>query len=136
MTDDIILLSGDVEEDQCDAAVGGGSLVAYTCRAPDKETGNEDSVAAIPYGPDAVVLAIADGAGGLPGGRRASRTAIHSLKSSLETAQSETMLLRTAILDGIETANNAVLALGNGSATTLTIVTIEGHIARSYQVGD
>ena len=46
------------------------------------------------------------------------------------------MLLRTAILDGIEAANKAVLALGNGSATTMTVVTIEGHTVRSYQVGD
>ncbi|MDH5345346.1 MAG: protein phosphatase 2C domain-containing protein, partial [Gammaproteobacteria bacterium] len=51
-------------------------------------------------------------------------------------AMSETMLLRTAVLNGIEAANEAVLALGTGSATTLTVVTIEGHMARSYQVGD
>ena len=47
-----------------------------------------------------------------------------------------TMLLRTAIISGIEAANAAVLALGNGSATTLTVITIEGRLARSYQVGD
>lgn len=47
-----------------------------------------------------------------------------------------TLLLRTAILNGIEAANEAVLAIGNGSATTLTVVTIEGLIARSYQIGD
>ena len=45
---------------------------------------------------------------------------------------SETMLLRTAILNGIE----AVLSLANGSATTMTVATIEGLIARMYQVGD
>ena len=136
MTDDMIMLAGDQASDQCSAMIGGGSMVAYTSRAPDKTTDNEDTVAAIPYGPDAVVLAIADGAGGLPGGRRASQTAISSLQASLTVAASETMLLRTAILDGIEAANDAVLALGNGSATTLTVVTVEGHTARSYQVGD
>jgi serine/threonine protein phosphatase PrpC len=46
------------------------------------------------------------------------------------------MLLRTAILNGIDAANAAVLAIGNGSATTLTVITIEGRIARAYQVGD
>jgi serine/threonine protein phosphatase PrpC len=46
------------------------------------------------------------------------------------------MLLRTAILNGIDAANEAVIALGNGSATTLTVVTIEGKIARSFQIGD
>jgi serine/threonine protein phosphatase PrpC len=136
MSEEIILLDGNESADQRTATVGGGTMVAFTSRAPDKTTDNEDSVAAIPYGPDAVVLAIADGAGGLPGGRRASQTAIQSLKESLNSAEAETMLLRTAILDGIEAANAAVLALGNGSATTLTVVTVEGHVARSYQVGD
>ena len=136
MTDETILLDGAVEPDRAEASIGGGSLLAYTCRAPDKTTDNEDCVAAIPYGPDAVVLVVADGAGGLPGGRRAAQTAVRSLQDSLDVAMSETMLLRTAILNGIDAANDAVRALGNGSATTLTIVTIEGHVARSYQVGD
>ena len=46
------------------------------------------------------------------------------------------MLLRTAILNGIETANAAVQGLGNGSATTLTVITIEGLTVRSYHIGD
>ena len=136
MTHVTIMLDGATEPDETAAGIGGGSLVALTRRAPDKDTENEDTVAAIPYGPDAVVLVVADGAGGLPGGRRASRTAVQSLQDSLDVAMSETMLLRTAILNGIEAANEAVRALGNGSATTLTIVTVEGHTARSYQVGD
>jgi serine/threonine protein phosphatase PrpC len=136
MSDDILLLDGSSEADQLETSVGGGSMVAYTCRAPDKVTDNEDSVAAIPCGPDAVVLVIADGAGGLPAGRRASATAVRSLEVSLNVAMSETMLLRTAILNGIEAANDAVLALGNGSATTMTVVTIEGRVVRSYQIGD
>jgi PPM family protein phosphatase len=51
-------------------------------------------------------------------------------------ALEKTTLLRTAVLNGIETANQAVRDLGNGSATTLTVVTIEGRLARSYQIGD
>jgi serine/threonine protein phosphatase PrpC len=136
MTGGIIFLDGAQQAESQTATVGGGSLVAYTVPAPDKVTGNEDSVAAIPYGPAAVVLIVADGAGGLPAGRRASRTAIRSLEKSLEVAMHETMLLRTAVLNGIDAANDAVLALGNGSATTLTVVTIEGRIARCYQIGD
>jgi serine/threonine protein phosphatase PrpC len=121
---------------EIDTMVGGGALVAYSCPSPDKETANEDSVAAIPYGPDAAVLVIADGAGGLPAGRRASRMAVRSLEKSLCEAHSETMLLRTAILNGIEGANEAVLSLATGSATTMTVVTIEGLLVRTYQVGD
>ncbi len=132
----MILLDGTDEPEQLDTPIGGGVMIAYSCRAPDKDTANEDAVAAIPYGPDAVVLVIADGAGGLPAGRRASRTAVRSLEKSLHMAKSETMLLRTTILNGIEAANQAVLSLANGSATTMTVVTIEGLLARTYQVGD
>jgi len=134
--DDIILLDGASAPQQLDVSVGGGSMIAYTCPAPDKESENEDGVAAIPYGPDAVVLVVADGAGGLPAGRRASQTAIQALRESLHCAKTETLLLRTAILDGIDAANQAVLALANGSATTMTVVTIEALILRTYQIGD
>ena len=133
---DMIFLASENELAEISTAMGGGSLIAFSCPAPDKDSPNEDSVAAIPYGPDAVVLVIADGAGGLPAGRRASRMAVRSLQRSLNVAMAETMLLRTAILNGIDAANQAVLSLANGSATTLTVVTIEGLLARTYQVGD
>ena len=136
LIDDLLVLDGAFEPDLQRADVGGGSMVAYTARAPDKSTENEDTVAVIPWGPEAVVLLVADGAGGLPAGKRASMTAVSSLMESLAVAMSETMLLRTAIINGIEAANDAVKALANGSATTLTVVTIEGLLARSYQIGD
>lgn len=136
MSDDIEILDGATRPDKRGASVAGGDVCAYTCRAPDKETENEDTVAIIPYGPGAAVLIVADGAGGLPAGKRASETAVASLAGSLQTAMEETMQLRTAILNGIDAANAAVQALGNGSATTLTVVTIEGRIVRAYQVGD
>lgn len=136
MTDAALVLDGAIEPDQHRLTAGGGSVFAYTCRAPNKETENEDTVAVIPYGPAAAVLVVADGAGGLPAGKRASLTAVNSLVDSMQHAMEETMLLRTAILNGMEAANAAVQAIGNGSATTLTVITIEGLIARSYQVGD
>ena len=136
MSDTVMILDGATEPDLQNATVGGGHVVAYTCRAPDKQTENEDPVAVIPYGPGAAVMLVADGAGGLPAGKRASLTAATSLVTSLETAMAETTLLRTAILNGIEAANTAVQALGSGSATTLTVLTIEGRTLRSYQVGD
>ena len=135
-TDQISMLDGATEPDGIVAELGGGIVVAYSDRSPDKETENEDTVAAIPYGSDTVVLVVADGVGGLPGGKRASQTAVKILAESLRTAMTETMLLRTAILDGIEAANQAVLGIANGSATTMTVVAIEDLIARTYQVGD
>lgn len=136
MNDDTLVLDGASEPDQRQLKAGGGDVLAYTCRAPDKASENEDTVAVIPYGPAAAVLIVADGAGGLPGGKRASLTAVSSLVDSMQLAMAETMQLRTAILNGIEAANTAVQAIGNGSATTLTVITIEGLTVRSYQVGD
>lgn len=133
---DLILLDGAFEPDRLAVSAGGGSAIAYTCRAPDKESENEDSVAIIPYGPQAAILAVADGAGGLPAGKRASLTAIERLASSLGVALEKTMLLRTAVLNGIEAANDAVRELGNGSATTLLVVTVEGRTVRAYHIGD
>jgi serine/threonine protein phosphatase PrpC len=134
--DDVLLLDGAIEEHLEQRPMAGGDCIAFTCPAPDKTTGNEDTVAVIPYGPQAVVFVVADGAGGLPAGKRASLAAVTSLVTSLQTAMSETMLLRTAILNGIEAANHAVQAQASGSATTFTVITIEGLHARSYQIGD
>lgn len=136
MSDDIVVLDGAREPDHREARIGGGVFSAYTCPSPDKETENEDTVAGIPYGPQAAVLIIADGAGGLPAGKRASLAAVTTLIESLQAAMAETMLLRTAILNGIEAANMAVMQLGNGSATTFTVLTIEGLTVRPYQIGD
>jgi serine/threonine protein phosphatase PrpC len=135
-SEELLLLDAAYEPQQLEVDTAGGVAVAYTRRDPGKETENEDTLAIIPYGPGAVALVVADGAGGLPAGRRASQTAVHTLAESLQSAMDKTMLLRTAILNGIEAANEAVLALANGSATTMTVITVEGLHARSYQIGD
>jgi len=131
-----LMLDGAVGPYFVDVPVAGGRAVAYTCRSPYKDTENEDTVAILPYGPAAAVLVVADGAGGLPAGKRASMTAVNTLAESLQLSMDKTTLLRTAILNGIEAANDAVLSLTNGSATTMTVMTLEGRLARSYQIGD
>jgi serine/threonine protein phosphatase PrpC len=87
------------------------------------------------------VLAIADGLGGHAGGERASRLAIETIQQSINAtvgsdgfAQGDA--LRSAILNGIETANRSVRDLGCGAATTLALVEIQGRTIRSYHVGD
>jgi len=131
-----LVLNGAVQPDRQQARIGGGQMVAYTSPSPDKDSENEDTVAAIAYGPQAVVLVVADGAGGLPAGKLASQTAVTTLIDQLESSVVDTSLLRTAILDGIEAANIAVQSVANGAATTFTVITIEGLIARAYQIGD
>ena len=73
-----LLILGAADPAQAEIDVGGGSVVAMTWKVPEKETANEDTVGIIPYGPEAVVLVIADGAGGLPAGKKASLTAVTS----------------------------------------------------------
>jgi serine/threonine protein phosphatase PrpC len=131
-----ITLDGAIDPDLVEVDVAGGKALAYTCRSPYKDRENEDTVAIIPYGPAAAVLVVADGAGGMPAGKRASMTAVSTLANSLQVSMEKTTSLRTAILNGIEAANNAVLRFANGSATTMTVVTLEGRLARSYQIGD
>jgi len=133
---DSLVLGGSLQVDRFDGSVGGGDVVAFSCPSPERTTENEDCVAVIPYGPQAAVLAVADGAGGLPSGRLASHTAVTTLIKHLETSGEKTIMLRTAILDGIEAANAAVQNLANGAATTFTVITVEGLIARAYQIGD
>lgn len=135
-TDDAVLLGSGLTEDRHEGAVGGGQVIGFSCPSPDRETENEDCAAVIPYGPEAAVLVVADGAGGLPAGRLASQTAVTTLVRSLQDSGQKTIVLRTAVLDGIEAANEAVLAMASGAATTFTVVTIEGRIARAYQIGD
>ncbi len=133
---DLLVLDGALVPDEVELEVAGGIAFALTRRDPEKETENEDTVAIVPYGADAAVLVVADGAGGLPAGKTASLTAVTTLAASLQSSREHTTLLRTAILNGIEAANEAVMGLGIGCATTMTVITIEGLVARSYQIGD
>ena len=133
---EVMLLGGSMQTDRVAASVGGGNVIAFSSPSPDRTTENEDSVAVIPYGPQAVVLVVADGAGGLPAGRLASHTAVTTLVRHLQESGEQTIMLRTAILDGIDAANEAVKDLANGAATTFTVITVEGLQARAYQIGD
>ncbi len=136
MNRESVILDGAIEPHRVLVQADKRCAVAFSRRDPYKQTENEDSVALLQYGAAAEVLVVADGAGGLPAGKRASLTAITTLRESLDAALADDKALRTAVLNGIDAANSAVLALGNGSATTMTVVTIEGRDARSYQVGD
>lgn len=116
--------------------IAGGMVALYSKRSPGKETPNEDSVAIIPTGTDSGVIAVADGLGGAPAGRQASSLAIQCLARTVEEARHENTEIRSGILNGFESANEEVLALALGAATTLTAVEFDGPLVRHYHVGD
>ena len=111
-----------------------GEVEVSTVANYNKKRPNEDSAAVIPVNSHALVLVVADGVGGLPGGRAASNTAVETVCEIVSKATDKN--LRSAILDGIEKTNQKLLAQGNGSATTIAIAEIRRGVVRSYHVGD
>ena len=117
-------------------ALDAGEAAIYTARSPAKDTPNEDSLAVIPLRENSAVLMIADGLGGQPAGETAARIVISCLMRSIDKADREEIYLRTAILDGIEQANEEILGLKTGAATTLVVAEIQGSNLRTYHAGD
>ena len=125
-----------VDLDECELhPLGLGLAAVYTRRSPDKDTMNEDSVGLIPVGKNAGVLIVADGAGGRPSGAKASEIAVRTIAKQVEKV-TDTDGLRSAILDAIEQANQAIVKLGIGAATTLAVAEIRGDTLRTYHAGD
>jgi len=106
----------------------------FTSVSPTKNRPNEDCAGWIRLKEDHWVFLVADGLGGLPAGDAASQLAISIILEALSSNKSKDVT--TALLVGIDTANQAILNTGNGGATTLTAVELEGHIARPIHIGD
>lgn len=116
--------------------IGGGSLALFSSRSPDKGGPNEDAAGILATGPDSAVIAVADGVGGAPAGSRASARAIECVLHAVQQAMREEQDLRHSLLSGFDAANEQVLSLGVGAATTLTAVVIHGCEIRAFHVGD
>lgn len=114
----------------------GGEVVLFSTRSPARSGLNEDAAAVLPFGDGSFVLAVADGLGGERAGAKASSLAIERLEAALHEARREGWTLRTAVLNGIERASEAIRALGVGAGTTLAAVEIAAGVIRPYHVGD
>lgn len=114
-----------------------GRVAVASVGDPNKPRPNEDSAAIIPVGDTHLVLAVADGVGGLAGARAASNITVKAIQKALKAAGAETSAgLRSAILDGIEAANEAVMSSGQGGASTLALAEVGPDYVRTYHVGD
>ena len=108
---------------------------AYTRGAPDKATGNEDAAAVLGGEEPPLVLAVADGLGGMPAGSAASEIALDALQQKLAGADPE-QPIRAAIMDAFEEANQQILDMGTGAGTTLAVAELDAGHLRTYHVGD
>jgi len=115
--------------------VAGGAVLAWAAPKPGAAT-SEDALLALPLAADAAVLAVADGMGGAPGGAAAAARAVEAMANSVEEGLARGLPLRVAVLNGIEQANESVLEMGTGAATTLAVAEICGGVVRAYNVGD
>ena len=117
--------------------VGSGAAAIYSAREPggDKET-NEDAAAIFHLNGSSAVLVVADGVGGHRSGEKASDLAVKSIRTALKIPPDDKTQLRTNIITAFEEANQAVLDLGVGAATTLAVVEIHANQIRPYHVGD
>ncbi|MGE0788335.1 MAG: PP2C family serine/threonine-protein phosphatase [Sandaracinaceae bacterium] len=94
---------------------------------PRSEAGVNEDAAVVCERENALMLAVADGVGGIPGGDRASRKALETLAARFLDGE--------RIEDAIERANEAVREL-RGPASTLVACTVEEGILRTFHVGD
>lgn len=131
------LYVGDQDDERAIYTTAPGKVAAVSVGDAEKNGPNEDSAAIIPVNDTHVVLAVADGVGGLTGAKRASNLTVQALHKALSgSADAPGRSLRTAILDGIDAANRAILASSGGGASTLALAEIGPDYVRPYHVGD
>ncbi|MCZ6782815.1 MAG: protein phosphatase 2C domain-containing protein [Proteobacteria bacterium] len=128
----LVLVDQDMEVETL-LPFAGGCAAVYSARAPDRDGANEDGALVAAFDASSGVLAVADGLGGRPAGENASELTLQRLADAVTRTGGPS---RSAVLDGIERANEAVMALGIGAATTLSVAEIARDRLRPYQVGD
>ncbi len=110
-----------------------GELVYFAHQCPDQKAVNGDCVGVFQDSSTAGVIALADGAGGTPGGNKASGVCVETF---LDELNQKKLALRERIINGFEISNKKLLEQRTGSLSTLFAVEIDGNEVRSYHAGD
>lgn len=114
--------------------VASGVASASSTPSPARPATNEDRMSIIPLSEDSVLIAVADGCGGMPGGEKAATAAVEALgRAMLHVDTSE---LVSGVLSGFDQANQAVTDLRMGAGSTLSAVLVTGMTARAFYAGD
>lgn len=130
----LFFLDADMTEGKT-VKVAGGEANVLVARCPGREGPNEDAVAIMPISDRHGLIAVADGFGGHPAGDQAAAHALKQMAAALDNVEVPDGV-RAAVVDGFERANEAVIALGVGAATTLFVMEIQDGNVRPYHVGD
>ncbi len=133
-TEPIVLSAQQEAADGLVRAAAGAA--AYWAAPRPGGSSSQDALLVLPLGADSAVLAVADGLGGTPGGAEAAARAVEALAAVVEESMAQGLSLQAAILNGINKANESVLAIGTGAATTLAVAEISGGQVRAYNIGD
>ncbi len=128
-----LILDGQMNQIE-DLSVAGGKAMFLVRRRPGRTSENEESLLVAPLASNRVVLAVADGAGGLPDGCEASQRAIAAIADAL--ANSKAPDVKGRIEEGFRAAHREILSIGSGAATTVSLVFIAGNELYSYHIGD
>lgn len=113
-----------------------GTAIAYTIARNVEVKPNEDAAGMVQVDGEAVLLMVADGMGGTRNGRAASGAAIEHLATHVPASADSEVQMRTAILDGIEAANEHIRQSIPEGGTTIAAVELIRHTLRPYHVGD
>lgn len=113
---------------------GAGVVAVSSTASPSRPEVNEDRAAVIPMGSSGLLIAVADGCGGMPAGDRASIAAIQAMASAVRGTDESDLL--AGVLAGFDAANRAVSDLRVGAGSTLTAVLITPAEARVFYAGD
>lgn len=117
-------------------SVAGGELACFARPCPSSESTNEDACGFLARDNQSIVLMLADGMGGSNYGGESSAIALQSVKKEIEALGESETLVRTAIVNAFENANESIRNISGSAGTTLVVVEIDGKTFRPYHVGD
>jgi serine/threonine protein phosphatase PrpC len=117
-------------------SLGRTSAVVFSRAKQPGETANQDALAVLSLNQEHHVLAVADGAGGMPSGSRAAALAVQQLANAIRKAADSETQVQYGVMKGFESANQAILEMGVGAATTLTVAEISRDSLKVFHTGD
>lgn len=128
-----IEIAANDERPRAIALPGLGHCICASRGAPGKGRTNEDALVVLPLAERGVVIAVADGAGGMPHADAAARLAVESLEHALRGPVDS---IEEAVLSGFKAAHDAIADLRLGAASTLIAAWISATDIVFFNAGD